>query len=425
MISIHYFRENVGKIKKNLEKRNDFAKLDWVEEICDLDGKYLKALQEAENLRMKRNSLAKEIDALIVQKKDFKDKIAEAKELPQKIKEVEAKANELKEKIDYYLMRLPNVLDEGVPLGSDETENVVVKEFGEKKLNQSLLPHGELLEKNNWADFESASNVSGPGFYYLKFEFAELALALERFALDKILSKGYSLVLVPFMLKRSAYERVTDLEDFENVMYKVDQEDLYLIATSEHSMCAMYQDHIFEESDLPLKLVSVSPCFRREIGKHGVDTRGIFRVHQFNKVEQFIFCRPEQSFELHEELLANAEEIYKDLGLAYRVVNICAGDIGTVAAKKYDIEAWMPREGKYREVVSCSNCTSYQAVRSNIKFRKKLDKSKDYVHTLNSTAVAITRTLRAIVETYYDGNVLKVPSVLQKYLGGRQEISPK
>ncbi|MEM4327226.1 MAG: serine--tRNA ligase, partial [Candidatus Diapherotrites archaeon] len=178
MISIHYFRENVGKIKKNLEKRNDFAKLDWVEEICDLDGKYLKALQEAENLRMKRNSLAKEIDALIVQKKDFKDKIAEAKELPQKIKEVEAKANELKEKIDYYLMRLPNVLDEGVPLGSDETENVVVKEFGEKKLNQSLLPHGELLEKNNWADFESASNVSGPGFYYLKFEFAELALAL-------------------------------------------------------------------------------------------------------------------------------------------------------------------------------------------------------------------------------------------------------
>ncbi len=235
-----------------------------------------------------------------------------------------------------------------------------------------------------------------------------------------MLEKKYKLILPPLLLNKESYERVTDLEDFQNTMYKIEKENLYLIATAEHPICAMHQDEIFEEQELPIKIVGVSPCFRKEIGKHGVDTRGIFRVHQFNKIEQFVFCKPEQSKEIHEELLRNAEEIYQELGLAYRIVNICTGDIGTVAAKKYDIEAWMPREAKYREVVSCSNCTSYQAVRANIKYRKK-DKTKEYVHTLNSTAIAITRTLRAIVETYYENGKIKIPAPLQKYMN-KQEI---
>jgi seryl-tRNA synthetase len=224
------------------------------------------------------------------------------------------------------------------------------------------------------------------------------------------------------MINRTSYEGVTDLGDFEKVMYKIDGDDAYLIATSEHPLGAMYQDEIFEERDLPLRLAGISPCFRREIGAHGLDTKGLFRVHQFTKVEQFVYCNPEDSWQIHEELLANAEEIFRSLGLPYRVVNICTGDIGTVAAKKYDIEAWMPREETYREVVSCSNCSSYQAVRLNIRVRDKSDfEAKRHVHTLNSTAIATSRVLRAILENYQqeDGSV-GIPDILRPYMNGRE-----
>jgi seryl-tRNA synthetase len=224
------------------------------------------------------------------------------------------------------------------------------------------------------------------------------------------------------MINRSSYEGVTDLEDFEKVMYKIDGDDAYLIATSEHPIGAMYQGEIFEEKDLPLRLAGISPCFRREIGAHGLDTKGLFRVHQFTKVEQFVFCKPEDSWTIHEELLANAEELFLGLGLPYRVVNICTGDIGTVAAKKYDVEVWMPRENTYKEVVSCSNCTSYQAVRLNIRVRDKKDfESKQHIHTLNSTAVATSRVIRAILENnqHSDGSV-EVPEVLWPYMNGQK-----
>jgi seryl-tRNA synthetase len=226
------------------------------------------------------------------------------------------------------------------------------------------------------------------------------------------------------MINRTSYEGVTDLDDFEKVMYKIDGDDAYLIATSEHPIAAMFQDEIFEEKDLPIRLAGISPCFRREIGAHGLDTKGLFRVHQFTKVEQFVYCKPEDSWRIHEELLLNAEEIFQDLGLPYRIVNICTGDIGTVAAKKYDIEAWMPREGVYKEVVSCSNCTAYQAVRLNIKVRDKSDfESKQHVHTLNSTAIATSRVLRAILENYQqeDGSVI-VPDVIRPYMNGREYL---
>jgi seryl-tRNA synthetase len=226
------------------------------------------------------------------------------------------------------------------------------------------------------------------------------------------------------MMRREPYEGVTDLSDFEKVMYKVEGEESYLIATSEHPMGAMYKDEIFEERDLPVKLAGISACFRREIGAHGVDTKGLFRMHQFNKIEQFVFCRPEDSWKHHEEILANAEQVFQLLGIPYRVVAICTGDIGTVAAKKYDIEAWMPREGKYKEVVSCSNCTSYQAVRLNIKVRDPKDfDSKRFVHTLNSTAIATSRAMRAILENYQqkDGSVV-IPKALRPYMGGTERL---
>jgi len=226
------------------------------------------------------------------------------------------------------------------------------------------------------------------------------------------------------MMNRGPYEGVTDLADFEKVMYKIDGSDAYLIATSEHPIGAMYKDEIFEEKDLPVRLAGISPCFRREIGAHGLDTKGLFRVHQFTKVEQFVFCKPEDSWGIHEELLRNAEELFTSLSLPYRVVNICTGDIGTVAAKKYDIEVWMPRENTYKEVVSCSNCTAYQAVRLNIKVRDPSDfESKRYIHTLNSTAVATSRVMRAILENYQekDGSIV-IPEVLRPYMNGRETL---
>ncbi len=421
LLDLKIIRENPKAVEADLKKRNDPEKQKWLKELVKMDNEYRKLLQESEALRKKRNEITEEIKKLQAAKKDFKPKIKEAKGLPDRIKEAEKEAAPLKEKIDWYLMRLPNILHSSVPIGKDDTQNVVVKEHGKKVSRPELLPHGELLEKHGWADFQRATKTSGAGFYFLKGGFALLDMALQRFAVDKLVGKGYTLIEPPLFLNRESYEGVTDLADFENVMYKIDGEDSYLIATSEHPMAAMYRNDIFSEEELPLKLAGISPCFRKEIGKHGIDTRGIFRVHQFNKVEQFIFSHPDDSWKFHEELQKNAEEIFADLGLAYRVVNICTGDIGIVAAKKYDMEVWMPREEKYREVTSNSNCTSYQAVRSNIKFRKK-DGSKEYVHTLNSTAIATSRALRAILETHYEDGVIKLPKAIQPYMNGAKEI---
>jgi seryl-tRNA synthetase len=320
-------------------------------------------------------------------------------------------------------MRLPNILHDSVPVGKDDSENVEIKRLGiPRAVDFEIKNHGQLAAENNWADFERATKISGAGFYFLKGSLVLLDLALQRYALDLLEKKGFTPVIPPYMINRSSYEGVTDLGDFEKVMYKIDGDDAYLIATSEHPIGAMYQGEIFEERDLPLRLAGISPCFRREIGAHGLDTKGLFRVHQFTKVEQFVFCKPEDSWTIHEELLANAEELFSGLGLPYRVVNICTGDIGTVAAKKYDIEVWMPRETAYKEVVSCSNCTAYQAVRLNIRVRDKKDfESKQHIHTLNSTAVATSRVIRAILENNQQANgSVEVPEVLRPYMNDRE-----
>ena len=425
MLDIRFIRENPDIVKKDLKKRNDQEKLKWIDNLVKKDEQYRALLQKEQELRHKRNLITEEINELNKQGKDIKAKVMEAKELPDKVKEITSKVDELRKEINDYLMRIPNILHESVPIGKDEKDNKTIRKWGEiKKFNFELKSHVEVIEKLNLGDFENAAKVSGRGFYYLFNELALMELALQRFAVDFLMKKGFVLAQVPLMLRKKPYEGVTDLKDFETMMYKIENEDLYLIATSEHAIAALYSNHIFNEEDLPKKYVGVSPCFRKEIGSHGVDEKGLFRVHQFNKVEQFVFCRPEDSWKIFEELIGYAESIFKKLKLPYRIVSVCTGDIGIVAAKKYDLEAYMPREKEYKEAVSCSNCTAFQSTRLNIKFQK--NDGKEYVHTLNSTAIATSRALRAILENYQqkDGTI-KVPDVLVPYVNGIKIIGKK
>jgi seryl-tRNA synthetase len=419
MLDIRFVRASPEIIKADLKKRNDPEKIAWVDDLLAKDARSRELKVDTDVLRQRRNTIARDINAAKKAGQDAAALMAEAAALPQKIKANDTEQEEIKEAVKSILMRLPNILHESVPVGKDDTENVLLKKVGTPRIfDFEVKNHGQLAAERGWADFERATKISGAGFYFLKGNLALLDMALQRYAIDLLVKKGYTPIIPPYMINRSSYEGVTDLGDFEKVMYKIDGDDAYLIATSEHPLGAMYRDEIFEEKDLPLKLAGISPCFRREIGAHGLDTKGLFRVHQFTKVEQFIYCMPEDSWKFHEELLANAEEIFQGLGIPYRVVNICTGDIGTVAAKKYDIEAWMPRENAYKEVVSCSNCTTYQAVRLNIKVRDKSDfESKQHLHTLNSTAVATSRVIRAILENYQqpDGAV-EIPKVLRPHM---------
>jgi len=423
MLDIRFVRASPDSVKADLRKRNDPEKIAWVDDLLAKDARSRELKVEADRLRQRRNTIARDINAGKKAGREVTALLAEAAELPRKIRDYDTEQEEIRVAIRSYLMRLPNMLHDSVPVGKDDTENVEIRRNGTPgTFSFEIKNHGQLAAEQGWADFERAAKTSGAGFYFLKGSLVLLDMALQRYAIDLLVQKGFTPVIPPYMINRTSYEGVTDLGDFEKVMYKIDGDDAYLIATSEHPLGAMYQDEIFEERDLPLRLAGISPCFRREIGAHGLDTKGLFRVHQFTKVEQFVYCNPEDSWQIHEELLANAEEIFRSLGLPYRVVNICTGDIGTVAAKKYDIEAWMPREGAYREVVSCSNCTTYQAVRLNIRVRDKSDfETKRHVHTLNSTAVATSRVLRTILENYQqeDGSV-RVPDILRPYMNGRE-----
>ncbi|MFA7694619.1 MAG: serine--tRNA ligase [Methanoregula sp.] len=423
MLDIRFVRASPEIVKADLLKRNAPDKIAWVDEILAKDTRSRELKVQTDELRRRRNTIAREINESRKSGKDPAPLMAEAAELPKKIKENDAEQEEITALIHTRLMRLPNILHESVPQGKDDTENLEIRRVGTPRtFDFEIRNHGQLAADKGWADFERAAKTSGAGFYFLKGSLVMLDLALQRFALELLEKKGFTPVIPPFMINRSSYEGVTDLDDFEKVMYKIDGDDAYLIATSEHPIAAMYQDEIFEEKDLPLRMCGLSPCFRREIGAHGLDTKGLFRVHQFTKIEQFVFCKPEDSWQIHEELLANAEEVFKKLELPYHIVNICTGDIGTVAAKKYDIEAWMPRENAYKEVVSCSNCTAYQATSLNIRVRDKENfESKRYVHTLNSTAIATSRALRCILENYQnkDGSVT-IPGVLRQYMNDRE-----
>jgi seryl-tRNA synthetase len=422
MPTLKFIRENPDLIKNDLKKREDKEKVKWVDYLIKKDEEYRDLLQKEQELRHSRNLISDEINKLKKQGKDISQKIKEAKEIPKKVSEISARVSELKVEIDNYVLRIPNILHSSVPVGKDESGNKTVRKWGTiKKLSEEHKSHGQLIEKLGLADFDNAARVSGKGFYYLLGDLAMMELALQKFAIDYLVKKGFILSQVPLMLRKKPYEGVTDLADFKTMMYKIEQEDLYLIATSEHAIAARHMNRIFNEQELPLKYVGVSPCFRKEIGSHGVDEKGLFRVHQFNKVEQFIFSKPEDSWKIFEQLIKNSEDLFKKLKLPYRIVNICTGDIGIVASKKYDLEVYMPREKGYKEAVSCSNCTSFQSERLNIKYHE--GKEKIFVHTLNSTAIATSRTLRAIIENYQqkDGSI-KVPVVLVPYMGGKKFI---
>jgi seryl-tRNA synthetase len=424
MLDIKLIRENPELVRKDLQKRRDDEKLNWLDDLINKDKEYLEILKNVEELRRKRNELTQKVAKLKKAGKDASKILDEAKKIPDEIKELEERKDQLEKINKNYLMRLPNITHETVPYGKDDSENIEVKKWGKiVKPKFDLISHGELAEKLGVADFKKSTQVTGTGFYYLMGDLALLNQALCNFAIDIMVKKGYKLIIPPLMLNRKAYEGVTDLGDFENVMYKIDSEDLYMIATSEHPIAALYMNEVIAEEDMPLKMVGYSPCFRKEIGSHGVDTRGIFRVHQFWKIEQFIFCKPEDSWKHHEELIKNSEELFQALEIPYRVVNICTGDIGTVAAKKYDLEVWMPRQNAYKEACSCSNCTDYQARRLNIKYGKRGSGDLKLIHTLNDTAIATSRALVAIIENFQneDGSI-DIPKVLWPYMNGKKKI---
>ena len=410
-------------VRKNLEMRRDPVIIQRFDSWLSSDKEWRELKQKTDDLRSKRNTITESIKQAKMKGEDTTSLMSEAKVLPDEIKSSEAKLKELEVSNKALLMTIPNILQEDVPYGKDGDENVVVRTWGEAVKKANLIHHGELASKLNVAEFDRAVKISGEGFYALKGDLALLNMAIVNYAIESLSKKGFSLVIPPAMMNRKSYEGVTDLNDFESVMYKIEGEDHYMIATAEHPLTSMLMDEIIDEKELPIVQVGYSTNFRKEIGKHGLDERGLFRLHQFDKVEQIVFCTPQESNAWHEKLVANAEELCRDFEIPHRVVLICTGDIGTVAAKKYDIECWSPREGKYFETHSLSNCTTYQATRLNIKYRKS-QSEKEFVHTLNATEVAIPRMLRAILENHQtsDGKVL-IPKALLPYMIGRKEIS--
>ncbi len=429
MLDMRFIRENPDLIRQNLRKRKDEVKLEMFERLLILDDELRALKREIQDLRTQRNRLSREIGKVKREGGDDSTLVRQVNEVNRKIKETETRAAQLESELRSLQMSIPNILHESVPYGEGEEDNEVVREWGGRPtFDFQIQSHVDLLETLDVADIASAAKIAGSRFYYLKNELVILDLAMQQMALEMLMQRGYTPIYPPFMMRRTPYEGVTDLADFEDVMYKIEGQDLYLIATSEHPMAAMYMGETFEPTDLPIKMAGVSACFRKEAGSHGKDTKGIFRVHQFNKVEQFVFSLPEESWKIHEELIKNEEDFIRELELPYRIVNVCTGDIGTVAAKKYDLEVWMPGQGKYREAGSCSNCTSYQATRLNIKYRiKKGGTEKAYIHTLNSTMMANPRTMVAIMENYQreDGSI-EIPKALHKYLPkDMREIVPR
>ena len=428
MLDIKLIRENPELVKTNLAKRNNPECLKMLDDLIALDKEWRLNNTKLNDLRHDRKQVTIEIAKLKKACKEANGEFAKAQEIDLKVTVMEKQVVEQEAKIKKYLLNLPNLLEDSVPVGKDSSENVTVKKWGNiPQFTFTVKNHIDFALALDQIDMERAGRIAGARFFYLKNDVAMLDMALMHFALDELQQKGYTPVVPPYMMKREAYEGVTALADFEEVLYKIQDEDLYMIATSEHPLAAMYWNEVLKLDDMPVKLAGVSTCFRKEAGAHGKDTRGIFRTHQFNKIEQFIFCKPEDSPKLHEELLANAESIYQKLGLAYRIVNVCTGDIGTVAAKKYDIEAWMPAQGDYREVVSCSNCTDYQARRLGVRYRLKEGAPPvGPVHTLNSTAIATGRTIVAILENNQnEDGTINIPEVLRKYMGNREKISRK
>lgn len=422
MLDIQIFRDNPTSIRADFSKRG----LDDgpIGEVIRLDESWRQIRYEVDQLRKEKNSAARGIASAKKSgdEDEFKRIMDEVSNLGEMIENLESDARKMIEERDDIRMRIPNILHPDVPVGEDDQKNVEISRHGpERVFSFNPKTHNEIIEENGWVDLARGAKVAGSRQYFLIGDLARLEMALQHYASDFLIDRAYTLVQPPLMMNRTAYEGVTDLSDFETVMYGIEPDGYHLIATSEHPLTAMRMDEIIEPSELPIRMVGTSPCFRREVGAHGLSDRGIWRVHQFTKVEQIVICRPEDSWAIHEELLSNAKDLWDSLGLHYRVVDICTGDMGTVASRKYDLEAWLPGAGAFKEVVSCSNCTDYQANRLRMRYRTS--KGNEAVHTLNSTAVATSRALVAIMEQYQteDGGVA-IPGALQPLMGSRTHL---
>lgn len=416
MLDPKFIRENPEKIRKMLKDRA--VQFD-IDSLIKREQERRELILKTDEFRKKRNQISLEIGKQKKLGKDASPLLEEMKKISQELESLESTQKSVNSEYAKLAFTLPNLIHESVPIGEDNTANQEVRKWGEPpKFDFTVQDHVDLSTASDLVDFERAAKVAGARFYFLKNDLVRLNQALIHYGLDLLAEKNYQLVQPPFMIKRSSMEGAIIAEDFENVIYKIEGEDLYLIGTSEHALAAMRSDEILEGSDLPLRYAGISPCFRKEAGAHGKDQKGIFRVHQFEKIEQFVFSRPEDSWKEHELMISIAEEFYQKIGIPYKVMLLSSGDMGKISAKTYDIEAWMAGQNAYRELVSCSNCMEYQARRLKIRFRDKTNEPTQYPHTLNSTLVATSRTLVAILENFQtkDGHIT-VPEVLQKYVG--------
>ena len=416
MLDPKIIRDKPELIKQMLKDRA--VEFDF-EKMLELNKTRKEMMMQSDELKQKRNQMSVKIGSEKKAGNDASELLREMGEISKKLDDLESLRKTVDENYHNLSFSIPNLVHDSVPKGADESFNKQVRTWGEiPKFDFEVKDHIDLGLELDIVDIERASKTAGARFYYLKDGLVKLGQALTAFALDFVSNKNYNLIQPPYMINRQSMEGAVIADDFEDVIYKVQDEDLFLIGTSEHAIASMYYDEILEGSKIPLRYASISPCFRREAGAHGKDQKGIFRVHQFEKIEQFICCRPEESWEEHEKMIKNTEEFYQQLEIPYRLMLLSSGDMGKVSAKTYDIEAWMAGQNAYREIVSCSNCIDYQSRRLKIRFREKSNEDTKYIHTLNSTLVAIERTMVAILENNQtkDGHV-EIPKVLQKYFG--------
>src|SRR5574337_211168 len=416
MLDPKLLRDNPDKIRNMLEARAIKFPLD---DLISLDKQRRDLIVKTDEFRKKRNEVSLEIARKKKVKEDASSLIEHMQIVSENLQRLEADQIKIEEEFAKLSLTLPNMIHESVPIGKDDTANKEIKKWGNIPVfDFPIKDHIDLTQSLDLVDLERAAKVSGARFYYLKNQLVRLNQALLQYALDFLTEKNYTPIQTPFMINRGSMEGAIIANDFEDVIYKIEDEDLYLIGTSEHAVVSMHSDEIIEGKSLPIRYVGVSPCFRKEAGAHGRDQKGIFRVHQFEKVEQFVFSRPEESWAEHEKMLSNVEEFYQKIEVPYRVMLLSSGDMGKVSAKTYDLEAWMAGQNNYREVASCSNCLDFQARRLKIRFRDRTDEQPQYLHTLNSTLVATTRTMVAILENFQtrDGHI-SVPKAIQKYVG--------
>lgn len=428
MIDIKLIRENKELVKENIKKKFQDHKLPLVDEVYDMDIKYRKVKTEADEARSRVNSLSKEIGNLMRDKKideanNVKEEVSKIKEMIPKLEEEE---EHLQQEIKKRMMVIPNIIANDVPIGEDDSKNVEEKRFGEPKIPDFDVPyHAEIMASFNGLDKDAAGRVSGNGFYYLMGDIARLHSAVLAYARDFMIDKGFTYCIPPYMIHSDAVDGVMSFEEKENMMYKIEGEDLYLIGTSEHSMIAKFKDQLLKEEELPITMTSYSPCFRKEVGAHGIEERGVYRIHQFEKQEMVVVCKPEESEAWYEKMWNYSVELFRSLDIPVRKLVCCSGDLADLKYRSCDIEAWSPRQQKYFEVCSCSNLTDAQARRLGIRYKKE-DGTKEYAHTLNNTVIAPPRMLIAFLENNLqkDGSVL-IPEALRPYMGGKEMIVPK